>query len=285
MVSSAAAPGQVPTLRPPPSVVNLWQTLLVACTCTILVVPGWLCIRHLSGKLQQPLGFPAMLAVGVISAAAVSALRCGWWRTGLQTAHRGSLAAALWLLPTVAVLLLAAALTLRGTSTAALGVLWGSLLLNELMWGRYGWRLVRRDPTRAPANEVPPPTVAASAVRRHATAPPDRLAEGSDEGELSLASDVSQQITRSQSRQHGDTVAGVLRALFQPGERSRNLHVAFCPPMPSRPTVEVIQLSGPRTRVKVADVQSFGVRFDLRLVTASQQEENVLIHFEARCSV
>ncbi len=90
-----------------------------------------------------------------------------------------------------------------------------------------------------------------------------------DDHELSLPDDVCQQITRSQSPHHGDTMAGVLRALFQPGERSRNLHVAFCPPMPGRPTVEVVQLSGPRTRVKAADVQSFGVRFDLRLATVS----------------
>ena len=107
-----------------------------------------------------------------------------------------------------------------------------------------------------------------------------RPADGGDDHELSLPDDVCQQITRSQSPHRGDTIAGVLRALFQPGERSRNLHVAFCPPMPGRPLVEVVQLSGPRTRVKAADIQSFGVRFDLRLATVSAQEEDVLIHFE-----
>jgi hypothetical protein len=191
----------------------------------------------------------------------------------------------MWLLPTLAVLLLAAALSIRGTSTVALCVLWGSLLINELLWGRYGWRIQHCD--RIDPHGDAQRAIAASPTTRGLRAEnPNRLPEGSDDGELPpLPSDVSQQITRMQSRQVGDTMAGVLRALFQPGERSQNLHVAFCPPMPSRPTVEVIQLSGPRTRVKAADVQSFGVRFDLRLATASQQEENVLIHFEARCGV
>ena len=99
---------------------------------------------------------------------------------------------------------------------------------------------------------------------------------------MSLPGDVCQQITRSQSPHSGDTIAGVLRALFQPGERSRNLHVAFCPPLPDRPSVEVVQLSGPRMRVKAADVQAFGVRFDLRLAAVSTQLEDVVIHFASR---
>jgi hypothetical protein len=47
--------------------------------------------------------------------------------------------------------------------------------------------------------------------------------------------------------------------------------------------VEVTHVSGPAARVKVADVQAFGLRFDVRLATASPSEEHVLIHFHARC--
>jgi hypothetical protein len=250
----------------------------------MLVVAAWLCIRHLAGKLQQPLGFTPLLVVGLVSAAAVSALRYGWWRAGRWPTRRRSLTTLLWLLPTLAALLLAAALSIRGTSTAALCTLWGTLLLHELLWGRYVWR-ARRGDSAGPQSDARLSTAASSTTGSLPVVHLDRLADGSEDGEMSLPGDVSQQMTRTQSAQYGDTMAGVLRAMFQPGERSRNLHVAFCPPMPSRPTVEVIQLSGPRTRVKAADVQPFGVRFDLRLVTASQQEENVLIHFEARCSV
>ncbi len=144
MVASAAARERVHTLRLPRSVASLWPIVLVAFTWMMLVVAVWLCIRHLAGKLQQPLSFAPLLAVGLVSAAAVSALRGGWWRIGLRPVRGWSLATALWLLPTLAALLLAAALSIRGTSTAALCALWGSLLLNELLWGRYGSRAPAR---------------------------------------------------------------------------------------------------------------------------------------------
>ena len=52
--------------------------------------------------------------------------------------------------------------------------------------------------------------------------------------------------------------------------------------MKNRPKVDVIQMTGPQARVKAADIQQFGVRFDLRLAAPSNEMENVLIHFEAR---
>ncbi|MHB8973250.1 MAG: hypothetical protein ACYC3X_16735 [Pirellulaceae bacterium] len=282
-----APTAEVDQARPPqhsPAVASLGRAVVVALVWTMLVVTAWLCIRRLSGRLQQPLGFPALLTVGVVSAAVVSALRYAGYRNGRWPALRRSLAtSAMWLLPTL-VLLLAAALSIRGTSAVALCALWGSLLLNELLWGRYGRHIQSGDSIALPGTARTSPVAVPTPGGLPAESLP-RLPDGMDDAELPLPSDVSQQITRTQSRQAGDAMAGVLRALFQPGERSQNLHVAFCPPMPGRPTVEVIQLSGPRTRVKAADVQSFGVRFDLRLVAASQQQENVLIHFEARCNV
>ena len=41
------------------------------------------------------------------------------------------------------------------------------------------------------------------------------------------------------------------------------------------------QLAGPRSHVKAADIQSYGVRFDVRLGSFSDHPEEVLIHFEA----
>ena len=95
--------------------------------------------------------------------------------------------------------------------------------------------------------------------------------------------DVSQQMTRSSADEEGDTVTGLLRARFAPHERSQNLHVAICPPMRHRPKVTVTQLSGPRSRIKTGDVQPHGIRFDLRLSSASELEQDVLLHFEACC--
>ena len=78
-------------------------------------------------------------------------------------------------------------------------------------------------------------------------------------------------------------MCGLLRAHFQPKERSRSLHVAFCPSMPRPPRVEIIQVSGPRARIKPGEVQAFGLHFDLRLLAPSATEQIVMIHFEATC--
>ena len=112
---------------------------------------------------------------------------------------------------------------------------------------------------------------------------PDEHRHAEEEVDDPLADDVSQQITRMWAAEDGDTVTGIMRAGFQPGERSQSLHVAFCPPMVRRPDVTVAQLSGSRARIKAGDVQTFGVRLDLRLAAASDEMQSVLIHFEARC--
>jgi hypothetical protein len=103
------------------------------------------------------------------------------------------------------------------------------------------------------------------------------------EEEEPLPEGVCQQVTRSWVESEQDTVSGLLRASFAPGERSQSLHVAFCPPMLQRPEVRLVQLSGSRARIKAADVQLFGIRFDLRLASTSQATEEVLIQFDACC--
>jgi hypothetical protein len=282
MVAQAATPDRLQSPRRDPALLSLAHAVLASATLVLLAVAAWLCGRRLAGELQQPLHALSLLAVGVVAAALMSGLRCGWWQAGVRPTHPRSLAAALWLLPSLAALLLAATVSVRGASVTALALLWVILLLHEVLWGRFVWRSRVTRGTNAQRGALPstPDPFPADKMPSESQGRP---ADGSDDHELSLPGDVCQQITRSQSQHHGDAIAGVLRALFQPGERSRNLHVAFCPPMRGRPLVEVVQLSGPRTRVKAADIQSFGVRFDLRLATVSAQEEDVLIHFEARC--
>jgi hypothetical protein len=282
MVAQAATPDRMQYARRDPALVSLGQAALVSVTLVLLLVAAWLCGRRLAGEFQQSLGVLPLISVGVVAAALVSGLRCGWWQAGVWPAHVWSRSAVWWLLPSLAALLLAAAVSMRDSSAVALTLMWLLLLVNEMVWGECLWRshLRRGACARRDAWPATPDPVAAGSAPAES---PSRPVEVCDDHELSLPEDVCQQITRVQSPLHGDTIAGVLRALFQPGERSHNLHVAFCPPLPVRPVVEVVQLSGPRTRVKAADVQPFGARFDLRLATVSTHAEDVLIHFEARC--
>lgn len=289
MVAQAATPDRSPIAHRVPALVSLMHAVLVSATLVLLGVAVWLCARRLAGAVEQPLGLPALVAVGVLAAALMSAVRCGWRHMSDEPLGRWSPAILWWYLPALAAVLLAVSVSVPGASLSGVILLWSLLLLHEVFWGQAVWRARAASSAAAEPAAAPPVSVAAAddnelpATSRAPIPLPSRLQETGDDQELSLPGDVCQQITRSQSPAHGDSVAGVLRASFQPGERSRNLHVAFCPPMAGRPLVEVVQLSGPRTRVKAADVQPFGVRFDLRLATVSAAAEDVLIHFEAQC--
>ena len=287
MVAPAIAPDPPQRLHLPPAMERLGRAMCLSLTATMFLVAAWLCVRRLAGEMLQPLGFLGLLSVGAILAGIVSAVRYVGIGGAADAASQPQRMAILRVLPGFATMLIGLVLTLPGTSFVAAAALWSCIALNEGFW-LWIWLWMRRHDRvpRAPVDSsssqlttAPIPT-ASPLVEEEL---PERFAEPLEEGELQLPQEVSQQITRTQSGAQGDTLAGLLRAVFLPGERSRYLHVAICPPMSGRPNVEVVQLSGPSTRVKAAEVQSFGVRFDLRLVTASTHEETVLIHFEACC--
>lgn len=287
MVAPALAPDPPQRLHLPLAMERLGRAMCLSLTATMFLVAAWLCVRRLAGEMSQPLGLVALLSVGAILASIVSAVRCVGIGGGSSAESQSQRMAMLRVLPGFATMLIAIALTLPGTSFAAAAALWSCVAINEGCWiGFWIWYGRRDRVTHLPVDSAPARSDTAPA---HVTSPlvedelPERVADPLDEGDLQLPNEVSQQITRTQAGAHGDTLAGLLRAVFLPGERSRYLHVAICPPMSGRPEVEVVQLSGPSTRVKAAEIQSFGVRFDLRLVAASTREETVLIHFEACC--
>jgi len=293
MTAQAATNGGPHAQRLAPPLAALVHTVVATTILMFLIVSLWLAARRWTGNLHEPLGSATLIAVGVFIAVLASSFRLAWRLTGTAPVPWRSPAAFLWILASLSVLLLATALSITGTPPFALLLFWCIVLSAEGMWYRAAWRaIVRGGGTGRPsrktvaARERPlgeTPVVPRDVMRR--TAPVGTAASRdptSDEDGERLPDDVCQQLTRTHAEQPGDTVTGLLRAHFQPGERSRSLHVAFCPPMVALPAVEVLQLTGPQTRVKAANIQSFGVRFDLRLATASPREEGVLIHFEAR---
>jgi hypothetical protein len=75
---------------------------------------------------------------------------------------------------------------------------------------------------------------------------------------------------------------GSVRTVFAAGQRTENCHVAFCPPFPSSPRVACRQLEGPETRIKLAQVLPQGVRIELRLAEAPDEEATVLLEVVAQ---
>lgn len=212
----------------------------------------------------------------------------------------------------MAVVALAAGMTLPGVNGLALAVFWAALVGSE----SWAWRQVLRPHWRTPREQVDPqrqtcepeqvgpavisggasdgpPTVAwsespsalpvASSVAEVATDDVPEPLEEEPEDLLAFepATDVLQQLTLSRAKDGSQQLAGWLRMPVAVGQRTGNLHVAFCPPFAKTPEIEFEQLSGPPCRVKVAQRLPYGARLELKLAVAATEADSVLLRFSA----
>ncbi|MBN2476914.1 MAG: hypothetical protein JXB62_20065 [Pirellulales bacterium] len=232
---------------------------------------GW---RRLAGALAQPLHWPVLLLVGVLVAAVAAGLRTGWRRLAPQTGtlRPAWVGWAVGLLPTLAVVALGGALSLRGTHPGALAAFWAVLVAGEL---GSGWPTRRpnlrprddRPSERDQQASLPEPLAPVPAAPAATAGPP--------------AEDVLQQLTRSQAVDGSEHLSGWLRMPFAAGQRTANVHVAFCPPFARTPQLRVEQLGGPSARIKTAQLLPYGVRLDLKLAAAVSRPESVVMQFSA----
>ena len=240
--------------------------LLLAAT-----VLGW---RRFAGALSSPLEPTGLAMVGVTVAAAAVAVRVAWrYRSGRRPSARLErlLAASV----SAAVLGMGAALSLPGAAPSGLAVLWSVLAAEECWaWGPRAWRRLRAG-RRASApvereTNVGSPTVSAAHPNLSAPVrdePPD--------------DEVTQKLTRSQAADGSEVLSGWLRVAMAAGQRSANVHLAFCPPFPRIPRVTVEQLEGPQVRIKTVQRLPYGARFDLKLASPSEGAATVLLRFSA----
>ena len=221
------------------------------------------------GFLVQPLSAGMLLTVAAAAVAVPAVFRLGWQRCfpgDLPQIQRMLRLAA----PSCGVLLLAMSVSLPGSPAWAVAFLWLAIVCGEGTWWVLGLRSPRSRPAaRLSANRIVTPQAAVTADHE----PSELVRE--------LPPDVSQQLTRCSEDDH-ELVYGMLRCGFGPGERSQNLHLAFCPPLAARPQIEVQQVEGPSVRIKAAQVESFGARLELRLTRQAESQESVVVSFEAR---
>jgi len=267
-IRGAAAVG-----KPDRSAAEIGQWSAGAVAALLLLAAALVGWRRLAGALSSPLHPPLLLAAGAAMAVAAVGVRLAWRR--LSAGNSAPLFD--WLmaiLPSSAVLALAAALSLPGTAAGGLAAFWAVLAVGEIL----AWQpLVRRRlPGRSkaagrshPVRLDPPETVAAGhrPARPLADVPPG---------------DVLQQLTRSRAADGSEQLSGRLRAAFSAGQRSGSIHVAFCPPFARSPELAVEQLDGPPTRIKTAQLLPYGVRLDLKLTATAEAPQSVLVEFSAR---
>ncbi len=94
--------------------------------------------------------------------------------------------------------------------------------------------------------------------------------------------DVIQQITRRRAADGREILSGWLRVPLAAGQRSANVHVAFCPPLQHAPQMSVAQREGPAARIRAVQVLPYGVRLDVKLTQASPTPVDLLLEFTAQ---
>jgi len=234
-----------------------------------------LCWRRMAGELSAPLEPTVLLLVGVSLAVAAATARLAWrCRSGASRAGLPAPAAAALL--SAAVLAVGGALSLPGTSPGGLLILWSVLALEEVWaWAPGGWRRLvagRGTPARPQGAVATPDSPAARPLQtRPAMQRPP-------------ADDVTQQLTRSRTAEGTEILSGWLRVEMASGQRSANVHLAFCPPFARSPRVAVEQVEGPRARIKTVQLLPYGARFDLKLVALSEEAATLLLEFSAEAA-
>lgn len=236
--------------------VGLWLGGGIA--AALLLVGLTLLVRGAAGAFDAPLPTLLLLATGLAAVLAAVAARFAWRFARVPVGDRRPMALHVSL--SAGLLLLGAGVTLPGGTVAALLLFWTLLLAEEAA----AWRGILRRQSL--------PGVAARTVR---TASPS--AKSTEE-------ESWQQVTRGRSADGRQTAHGWLRAEFAAGQRTAVAHVAICPPLPNVPGVTFRQTAGPEARVKAAQVLPYGIRFEIKLPTASERARQVRIEFTAEGS-
>jgi hypothetical protein len=230
--------------------------------------------RRLAGAFSAPLEPAALLLAAASVAALVAFTRIAWRYQASERRSRLPARLAPVALSTAAVGV-GAALWLPQTSLSGLLILCAVLALEEgWAWGLAGkWRRRIRKQPRSPtldeelrldATSAAPGAILPGLQLEH---PPDGM--------------VTQQITRVQSSEGSEVLSGWLRVRMAAGQRSANVHVAFCPQFARAPRVSVEQRGGPSARIKTVQVLPQGVRFDLKLAAPGAEAQTVLLAFSA----
>jgi len=275
-----------------PSIAALLRWSFGALAGLLLLAAVLVAWRRLAGALGSPLDPGVLLCVGALLAFVAVGLRMSWDRLALPLRARAVGWGVRGLL-SAAVLIMAVSVSVAGTAPGALAAFWALVAAEELWaWRRAIWRKHRSrqgKATRDPPAPPPAPSHAEPAesepVAPIATAVADDVVAPvvSAIPDDSLPSqDVLQQLTRSQAADGSQELSGWLQDRFEAGQRTSNVHVAFCPPFSRTPEVTVEHVGGPSTRIKTAQVLPYGVRLDLKLAAKAEEPTIVLLRFSAR---
>jgi hypothetical protein len=265
-----------------------WIASAVASGLTALAL--LLIWRRATGAIHDPLPAAGLLLFALLLAA-IAALAHG---TRTRSADRDTANIIANIALSIALLAVATAISLPGTSVVGLIFLWSILFVEEVWaWRTHMIRRVRRLNQPAVVREGAAPAQPNIAASKGATAnvqhpaarqeprPPVAEKNALETDEPALPEGVTQQLTRSTAADGTEELAGCLRVPFAVGQRTLNVHLAFCPPFARTPQLSVEQADGPTARIKTAQVLPYGARLELKLHAAEETPSAVVLQFSA----
>lgn len=236
----------------------------IYCSLGLLVI---IVLRSLSGDLNSPLDFLPSAAWGLVIAVYSYALRhigpeCNWLRlTPLQWQAKIACATGLLL----------AALSIRGSTTLGLLVLWLPWIYLELHW----W-LVRMEPVV--------PSLSASAFVSTALLP-------SHESDIDLEAEWNEQDATAPGEllaemrrvrlPEGEMISGTFALEFAVGQQVAFAHLIFQPPFATVPELLLEPLDGESLTLKAAEVRSYGARIEAKRPAKQTMAACVKVAYEA----
>jgi hypothetical protein len=276
------APAGGPTLFPEQA--RLIRSVLFVAAGLGAALAGVLLARRWCDALQRPLDSLGLAMLAIVLAGLATGARL-LWRLAARDRLPGT---ARWqvvfdTMVSASVVGLAAAVSLPESPVVPIAVLWLVVLGGE---GATWFVTLRRRISHGEETEVAEGPDANLPVN----GPLDQHQESisnlidacceDDESSETLPTGVSQRLTRA--REDGvEMIFGILRCDFASNLRQQNIHIAFCPPLNSRPELTVDQVDGPTARIRATVVESYGAGMEVKLQSASSEPASVQIQFYA----
>jgi hypothetical protein len=255
-----------------------------ACLGGLFLVAMVLVARRTQGMLAEPLAATPLLVAGLLIAALTMLAQWQHVRRGFPIRGRNYNAAdvAMFGAPVVLALLIAATITLPGSTFGGGLLLWLPIIATQIA---IALLLRRRRTSVGPATvddflapQATPQKLGERNPTRQTTATRPLFDETSEE---SLAENATQQWIR-RTIDGADVLEGLARADFEPGLRATNLHIGICPPFASVPEVFAEVADDSAATVKVAEALPFGMRLEVRLPEPSDVKTSIVVAIVAR---
>lgn len=250
---------------------GLLQIALTFAAGALLILAVALLGRRLAGGPAETLSFGGCLVAGVLMSAGLIALRRGWL-SATEPPFDATVLVVGFCFPSLAAVFIGSAIAGIEAGPAALGY-WGLLLPTEVgLWMTYH----RHSQTVAE-----PPSEPANLPRLFDQAAEDLAEEASEAAEFP-ANAVQHWLRVAEDGR--EVIAGSLRGVATGGERSLSLHIAFCPPLESRPEIVAELICESPGSVSVGQAEVYGARFDVKFSGAASAGLEAIVEFEAVAS-